>query len=67
MIAERTRLAGIGFGAVPKRSFLDARRIRLSRDAGKVRDREDALANTRDARSPQTTAATSRDVCNSGR
>jgi hypothetical protein len=43
------RVSRVGFGVAPKQSFLDRRRIARFEHQGKVRDREDALASTRDA------------------
>jgi hypothetical protein len=47
-----TRVSRVGFGVAPKQAsitFLCGRCFKVIR---KVREREDALANTRDARSP---------------
>jgi hypothetical protein len=44
------RVSRVGFGVAPKRTFLWISSIACEGSAqGKVRDREDALANTRDA------------------
>ena len=43
------RVSRAGFGVAPKRTFLDLITIRIVRPYKKVREREDALANTRDA------------------
>jgi hypothetical protein len=40
----------VGFGVAPKQSFSTVTIIQLARGTGKVRDREDAIASTRDAR-----------------
>jgi hypothetical protein len=40
----------VGFGLAPKQSFSTVTVIQLARGTGKVRDREDAIASTRDAR-----------------
>jgi hypothetical protein len=43
------RVSRVGFGVAPKQSFLVLRDGILARLLRKVRDREDALARTRDA------------------
>jgi hypothetical protein len=48
-----TRVSRVGFGVAPKQSFI-LRRWLGNSPLGKVRDGEDAIASTRDARSPQT-------------
>ena len=40
------RVSRVGFGVAPKQSFLVRRRIACFEHQGKVRDRENALANT---------------------
>ncbi len=44
-----TRVSRVGFGVAPKQSFLGHRRVPRCVIQRKVRDREDALASTRDA------------------
>jgi hypothetical protein len=50
-----TRVSHVGFGVAPKQAFLLPRRIVRVKSREEVRDREDALASTRDARAPQKT------------
>jgi error-prone DNA polymerase len=45
-------VSDVGFGVAPKQSFQD-RHLPLCEISRKVRDREDAIASTRDARAPQ--------------
>ncbi|PYJ23976.1 MAG: hypothetical protein DME99_01060 [Verrucomicrobia bacterium] len=43
------RVSRVGFGVTPKQSLLESRYLRRCELTRKVRDREDALASTRDA------------------
>jgi hypothetical protein len=43
------RVSRVGFGVAPKQSFLAHRLVACREGQTKVRDREDALASTRDA------------------
>ena len=47
------RVARAGFGVAPKQSFLKRGYVPLCEISRKVRDGEDAIASTRDARSLQ--------------
>src|SRR5215475_6607105 len=53
----RARVSRAGFGDPPKQSFLKLPIFPRNESKGKVRDREDALANTRDACATPATAA----------
>src|SRR5207248_6829407 len=48
-----TSVPDVGFGVAPKQSFETSAIRSRFRASKKVRDREDALANTRDARAPR--------------
>jgi len=48
-VLRSTRVSRVGFGVAPKQSFLLRGRIARIEAPKKVRDREDALASTRDA------------------
>jgi hypothetical protein len=49
-----TRVSRVGFGVAPKRTLPLREHVPPCELLRKVRDREDALANTRDARAPRT-------------
>lgn len=48
-----TRVSRVGFGVAPKQAFLECGYAVRCQRLSKVRDREDALASTRDACDPQ--------------
>ena len=50
-----TRVSRVGFGVAPKQALLLRCRIVRVKSREEVRDREGALASTRDARAPQKT------------
>jgi hypothetical protein len=53
-ILGSARVSRAGFGVAPKRTSPVRQYVRSCELQREVRDREDALANTRDARAPQT-------------
>jgi hypothetical protein len=53
-ILGSARVSRAGFGVAPKRTLSLRQHVRTYELQREVRDREDALANTRDARAPQT-------------
>ena len=52
-ILGSARISRAGFGVAPKRTLPLREHVPTCKLQREVRDREDALANTRDARAPQ--------------